>query len=376
MWIKHNRGLFKILLLLIVLLIGGIVVSGCARTGALPRGWSGGIVADGTLFLASMEGSLVAINIADGSRQQSEPLKVQAPSGGFGCTPAPTSVAIYGTPAVSADLVYIGGYNGKIYAYNPSSLQMNDDYPPEGNLEPIVGGLVVALDKVYFGGSDGKVYSLNTNPLEKGWDFQTGGKIWSTPVIDNGTLFIGSFDKKLYALNTTDGKKKWEFEAEGAIVSTPVVHDNMVYTGSFDRYLYAVDATTGNLRWKFQADNWFWTQPVIYNNTLYAGNLDGKIYILNAKSGEKLVEPIDLGSPIASTPVLVDDSVIVASEEGMIYILDTNNNQKSELKNLEEEIQAPLYANEGIVYIHSEKDIVYAINIRTGAIQEFVLGSK
>ncbi len=211
MWVKHNKILLgKILLLLVILLVGGLTASGCIG-GLQPIGWSGGVVADGTLFLGSIEGRLVAVSIADGARQWSEPLTASGSAGGFGCAASPAGVAIYGTPAVAGDLVYISGYNGKIYAFDSSSLQKRWVYPPEGNLQPIVSGPVVALGKVYFGGSDGKVYALKADTGVEAWEpFQTGGKIWSTPAIDDGTVYISSFDKKLYALNATTGKKKWE----------------------------------------------------------------------------------------------------------------------------------------------------------------------
>ena len=243
-------------------------------------------------------------------------------------------------------------------------------YPPEGNLQPIVGGVVAALGKVYFGGSDGKVYAWNADfatddPL---WSSPTGDKIWSTPVIDGETLYISSFDKKLYALNAATGEKKWEpFETGGAIASAPAVYNNTVYFGSFDRYLYAVDAGDGSLKWKseVEAGKWFWATPIIYNHTVYAPNLDGKIYVLDAESGRELIEAIDLGSPVSSVPVLVDGSIIVASEEGKIYAI--KDNQKRELKDLETKIDAPLCASNGVVYVHTQQpDTLYALNAQTG----------
>ena len=130
---------------------------------------------------------------------------VETTGGGFGCAPATVPVAIYGNPAVAGDLVYVGGYNGKIYAISASTRLSKDTYLDESNPQPIIGGPVVAGDRVYLGGSDGKVYALNAASLDKEWEFKTGGKIWSTPVIQGDTLYIGSFDKKLYALNASDG---------------------------------------------------------------------------------------------------------------------------------------------------------------------------
>jgi outer membrane protein assembly factor BamB len=61
--------------------------------------------------------------------------------------------------------------------------------------------------------------------------------------------------------------------------------------------------------------------------------------------------------------------VIVASEEGKVYSLDTTTNQKKLLKELEEKekIFAPLGADKGIVYIHTqEPETLYALNVETG----------
>ena len=372
MWIKHNKILLsKILLLLVILLVGGLIASGCMR-GSQPVGWSGGVVADGTLFLGSIEGKLVAVNITDGTSQWSEPLQASGSTGGFGCAAAPAGVAIYGTPAVAGDLAYITGYNGKIYAFDSVSLQKRWVYPPEGNLQSIVSGPVVALGKVYFGGSDGRVYALKADTGVEAWEpFQTGSKIWSTPVIDGETVYVSSFDKKLYALNATTGEKKWEtVEVGGALAATPLVYNNTVYFGSFDRYLYAVNATDGSLKWKseVEAGSWFWAKPIIYNNTVYAPSLDGKVYILDAENGHELIDAIDLGNPISSSPVLVDGSIIIASEEGRIYSLDTANNQVKPLADVREKVDAPLWASNGVVYVHTQvQETLYALNAQTGA---------
>lgn len=360
MGIKHNRRLLaKVSLLLVVLLIVGVTVSGCYGS-SQTVGWSGGIIADDTLFIASVDGKLIALNTSDGGRLWEVPLGT-------------SSVAVYGTPAVAGDLVFVGGYNGKVYAISSSVGAKRQVYPVDDNLEPIVSGVVVAGGRVYFGCSDGKVYALNAAELYKEWESPTGGKIWSTPVIDGETVYIGSFDKKLYALNAMDGSKKWEFETGGAIAATPLVYNNTVYFGSFDRYLYAVDATTGSLRWRseVEAGKWYWAKPVAYNNVIYAPNLDHKVYILDANTGREVTGAVDLGSPISSWPVVVDGKVIIASQEGEVYSLDTSNNQVSLLASVGdgEKIYAPLCASNEVIYIHtqnSKHDTLYVLNAQTG----------
>ncbi len=364
MWIKHNRRFWgKVLLLLVILVIGGVTVSGCYGR-SQPRGWSGAIIADDSLFVGSLDGRLVGLNKSDGSRLW----PVDSMLGTSG-------TAIYGAPAVEGDLVYVGGYNGKVYAVSSSTGALRWVYPREGSLEPIFGGVVASQGRVYFGSADGKVYALDATTGDRAWQpFETGDKIWSTPAIDGETIYIGSFDNKLYALDAIGGSKKWEFETGGAIVSTPLVYENTVYIGSFDRYLYAVDATDGSLRWRseVEADKWFWAKPVVYNNVIYAPCLDAKVYILDAKSGREVAGAVELESPISSSPVVVDGKVIIASQEGKVYSLDTSNHQLRLLSDVGddgEEIYAPLCASDGVVYIHaqsSKQDTLYALNVQTG----------
>ncbi|UCH43324.1 MAG: PQQ-like beta-propeller repeat protein [Dehalococcoidales bacterium] len=379
----------RLSLILLVLILGMMLLPGCFGLGNVPRGWSGAVATDDILFVFSMEGKLVADNITDGKRLwEVEMVETQSSGGLLGCAPASSAVAVYGSPAVSGNITYIGGYTGKVYALVFNRDEPRWVYPREGYLgASIVGGLVVHQDNVYLATSDGRVLALNAADGYREWVCdEINDKVWSTPVIESGTLFIGSFDKKLYAIDINDGSKKWEFETEGAIVATPLVHDGIVYFGSFDRHLYAVDVASGEQVWKFPASkedevipgHWFWSKPVIYNGVLYAGCLDGKVYVIDAISGQSTagVDYFDLGSSISSSPVVVGDMVIVASEEGIVYALDTGDYQKRQLANLEEKIQAPLAVAQGIVYVHTAKDVLHSIDPETGAVRSFTLNNE
>jgi outer membrane protein assembly factor BamB len=231
---------------------------------------------------------------------------------------------------------------------------------------------MVSQGKLYFGCSDGKVCALDAATGDKEWEFETGDKIWSTPAIDGGNLYIGSFDKKLYAIDAATGEKKWEFESGGAIAVTPVINNHTVYIGSFSRSFHALNDSNGKLLWQFPVNdevehkpgNWFWTKPVVYNNIIYAANLDGKVYILNTKSGEEAASCVDLKRRIISSPALVDSLIVIALDDGQLWTIDTDNNEKGLLIDLGEEIYAPLCAGEGVVYIHTQKGSLYEVDTR------------
>lgn len=376
----NKRWLFKRIFPLASLLLAGLVFVSCTP-GTVARGWSGGTISNNTIYIGSMSGKLLALRTSDGSQVWNAPLISQAPSGGgFGCAPAAAAaVPIYGSPAVSGDLTYVGGYDGVMYAYSANTGALRWVYPRQGTLgSPIVGGAVITQGTIYFGTGGGKAYSLDAATGDKRWESVLGGKIWSTPAVSGDTVFIGSFDGKLYALSTTDGSKKWEFTAKGAIATTPLVHDNKVYIGSFDRHLYAIDTTSGSETWRFPVDdgskdapkNWFWAEPVISGNILYAPNLDGKVYAINVQSGQMLAI-LNLGHPANATPVVTNGLLVIATEDGIVYAFDINSQQQKwvndELKTDGQKIYASLVTDGQVVFIHTTRGELRALNVQSGA---------
>jgi outer membrane protein assembly factor BamB len=61
---------------------------------------------------------------------------------------------------------------------------------------PAVGGGVV-----YIGSFDGNVYAIDAQSGQKEWAFQTGDIVHSSPAVVNGVVYVGSFDGNLYAFS-------------------------------------------------------------------------------------------------------------------------------------------------------------------------------
>ena len=354
----------------IVFILMLAIITGCAGT-TTPKGWSGVAISSGDLFVGSMDGRIIGLNATDRSRLWNDIPITTTTSGGAGCAPATTGLAIYSTPVVSNGLVYVAGYNGKIYAITVDRGTIRWTYPPETNLQPLIGGITIVDNRLYFASSSGRVYALAADTGDPLWGtpFQSGSKIWATPLIVGDTLYIGSFDKKMYAVDSSNGQTKWSFETEGAIISTPALQDNTLYFGSFDRFFYAIDAVSGTLKWKTPgtAGSWFWADPVFANGNIYAPNLDGKLYIFNAADGSEVVPPIDLESSVASSPVLVGNNLVVANQNGKVWAIDVTQSSKRLLHDFQKTINSSLSVEGDIVYIHVP-DEIDALNVSTGVI--------
>jgi eukaryotic-like serine/threonine-protein kinase len=387
---NHKLKIFLKRIVILVSVMVMIVLTGCFSSGSVKKGWSGGVLDGNTLYLGSKDGRLISVNVTDGSKKWDVPLETGTTTSGLGCSRVAIVAYIYGNPVVSDNKVYVGGYNGKIYSFIPGENQTDRTLEKirvgdkDITIGSIIGSIIADNGNLYFGSSDGNVYAVDGR-LQPIWEhpFVTKGKIWSTPTISKGTVYIGSFDNNLYALNASNGTSKWVFNAKGAFVATPIVDENTVYAGSFDRNIYAIDTNTGTLRWSFQGKHGFWATPIVNNGMIYAPCLDGKVYVLRTTDGYKVAE-IDLKAAISSSPVLVGETIIVSTETSKgsgtlkkgaaIWAIDIFKNQGREITRLTgEQVDAPLSTDGESVFVHTDKDLLYGININTGALRQFTL---
>ena len=366
--IKKSR-LSKILLSLL-LLSTILLLAGCAA--APTRGWSGPAVANNVLYVGTIGGEVIALDVSGDQPSQiwSETLESPGTGGFLACSARlSTPMSTYGTPAIGEDKVYVGGYDGYIYSFT-----VDDGYMRKFDTgSAIVGSPIVADETVFVGNSDGKFYalSLDLSPEPK-WVFKTGDKIWATPAVDNGVVYIGSSDHKLYAIDIESGREIWHFKTEGAILSTPLVVGGTVYVGSDDNNFYAIDAGTGEEKWAFAAGNWFWTEALFYNGEIWVGCLDHKVYAIDAQNPADFRVVLETEGRVRTPPLLIDNLnlILIGSEDGNVYALDPEEKSSQVLYSFEAPVLAPLYADQekDIIYVHAQNSshTLYAIEVETG----------
>ncbi|MFZ9596359.1 MAG: PQQ-binding-like beta-propeller repeat protein [Bdellovibrionia bacterium] len=180
-------------------------------------------------------------------------------------------------------------------------------------------------------------------------EFQIGGIIWGTPVIDESfNLYVGSSNKLFYSLSK-NGTPNWRFkisnDADSLIDSSAVLlpESRQVIVPGGDGTLYALNQDTGQLNWTFRAthdsssskkrtalgqvpgevvDSFEGHVQVGPDGTLYAGSDNGKLYALDAKGN--LLWKFQTGLMIWSSPAISARSEWMAfgSLDGKLYLLD------------------------------------------------------
>jgi len=155
-----------------------------------------------------------------------------------------------------------------------------------------------------------------------------------------------------------------------------VIDEDTIFLGSFDRHLYAVKIGSDLPMWKFPeekpAGNWFWASPIVNEGIVYTGCLDSKLYAIEAQTGEKLWE-FDAGNPIVSSPVLMDNLLIVTDESGTVYVFDLSTELGDEAMPLKTisigaAVRSSFCAQEGLVYIRGEDNQLYVMDIEKGEV--------
>lgn len=247
----------------------------------------------------------------------------------------------YATPAVSdAGRVFVASQltTGGFFSQRQSivwalDVETGDElWRFEGATGMYVEGGALGGDLFVIGNGDGNVYALNRESGSLQWTFETGHRVWATPLIVSDTVYVGSMDRNLYALDLNSGEVEWTFNGEGAFGAQPALSDGTLYIGAFDDIVYAIDAETGEERWRFPGDDWFWGSPAVHGGTVYAVDVKGRVHALDAQTGDELwhqflVTDQNRPVPVRAGLALNDDGsrLFVSAETGTLYALDTTD---------------------------------------------------
>ena len=237
------------------------------------------------------------------------------------------------------------------------------------------------------------------------WKFHTSGRIFSSPAIAAGTVYVGSTTPFLYAVDLESGTLKWKFQAGSRITSSPAVAGGVVYFESYDGNFYALD-TAGKLRWKFQTAgerrfagkhlhgsspatetmpdpfDFFLSSPVVVDEVVYFGSGDGNVYALDAVTGT-LKWKFQTGDVVHASPAISGGTLFIGSWDSYFYALDTaTGKEKWRFKTGEDHqiynqvgIQSSAAVVDGVVYFGCRDSNFYALDAATGT-KKWIFNNK
>jgi outer membrane protein assembly factor BamB len=328
-----------------------LLLVGCANV-ASPEGWSPPTLDEegGELLFVSMsDGKISALNAEDYSIVWEFP-----ESDDFACGTEAEEThdleGIYGAPAIGEDLVYIGAYNGDVYALTKEDGACQWSFSTD---DPIVGGLVLGDGRLFVPSTDGRLYLVNPETGEEIQRIDTG-EIWATPTFADGYIYVSTMDGEVWKLATDPTVPGWEgqFKVSAGLLTQPTLAEDLVLAGGIGGNLYGINAATGEESWSFGgARNWYWGRPFVDGDLIYASNLDGKVYAVNAATGEE-VWSFDTKGEIRSAPVISGDTLVVVNIAGEVFGLAPETGEPRWDTELEQTVHAdPLAVDNGTLIV-------------------------
>jgi FOG: WD40-like repeat len=214
----------------------------------------------------------------------------------------------------SRPLIFFGGGNGILYAFDGSITHTTDASGPQ------------ILQNVWQFDFDPdapktNVHKFNGNRREGPSNFYgmpvfKEGRIYAA---GGGDLWWGKIEAWLKCIDATpkelDASKRliWSYPLQKHVLSTPAVYHGMVFIADCGRKFHCVDAQDGKPFWTHDVEGEVWASPLVADGKVYLGTRSGAFYIFAAEKEKKLLSSMQLGAPISGTATAANGVLYVAT---------------------------------------------------------------
>jgi outer membrane protein assembly factor BamB len=239
------------------------------------------VVTDGMVLTGTGDGRLYAIAAETGD------VRWTAQTGG----------RLRSAPAVHQGVAYVGAGDGVVYGFSLADGSEVWRFVTAGHdldgaeygfdRTQIYSSPTIAGGTLYVGSRDASLYAVDLESRAIRWTFEDGTSwVMSSPTVSDGlVLSARSSSGMARALRVEDGTEVWSSETGGFVFSSPVVAGETVYLGSGSGTLHAFDRVSGAERWSYRTDGGIFGTPAIWDGRLYIGSDDGHLYAFEAGTG-------------------------------------------------------------------------------------------
>lgn len=230
----------------------------------------------------------------------------------------------------------------------------------------------VANGVVYIGGGDSHVYAFDAATGATRWTFDTHSYLLSSPTVSNGVVYVTVRNGHVYALDAATGATDWSFltSRSDLISQTPAVANGAVYFVTQGGVAYALDATSGSVLWQAAIGTYSpaVNAPAVANGVVYmvaGAPPQGEVVALDAATGT--VKWVALTAFYNMQGLALANGLVYASVvSGGVYAFDASTGALVWRARVAIGDSAPAVAN-GVVYVGAGTAYFYAFDAATGA---------
>ena len=280
------------------------------------------------------------------------------------------------------DRVYVGSAQGGFYAFDSDGRRFYR-YDPQSGVEA-----APAVDPrdgdVFLVSEDGIVHALSWRTGEVRWKETSGGPVRRAPSLTEDAVYVVTENDRVVALSRDDGEVLWSYDREVDVEYAIAGHagvllsDGKLLTGFTDGAVVALDAADGSLLWErptsldyeddeseairfFDVD----TTPVLVGDTVYVASFSTGIYALDANNGS-----VRWRLPRKGVTGLADGGalLIVSSADEGVYALDRERREEVWRRPVDRGAPGlPRVTPLGLVLVGESRGALIALDLRSGA---------
>lgn len=257
------------------------------------------------------------------------------------------------------------GENGTIYKFARSQgnlkliAQLRFRENSQGKAAGMESSMAVCRNYGFIGDNRGNILCINLDTMKPVWHYDnhddTDGSIIVEEIDGVPYLYTCSEMEKqgesgfayFVKLNGLTGEKIWETKFpckmahagtkhfDGGMYSTPLMGhgdcEDLIFTNicdnspAFHGFTVALRKDNGEVVWQHNLQRYAWSSPAGFYNEedklfLFVADCYGNVYLLDGRSGERIFTT-KVGNNFESSPVVVDDCLVMGSRGSMIYKL-------------------------------------------------------
>ncbi len=275
-----------------------------------------------------------------------------------------TNDEIRGAASFASGAIYVGSYDGHLYAIDEASGAVRWRYRTRGG---VVSKPLIADDLVIVGSEDHSIYAVARQMGRLAWSYRTNQPVRSSASGDARGCGIGSDDGFVYRLNRSTGGLLWRFRTWGPVRSSPVEMGGSIVVGSDDGSIYCLDRNTGQVKWRTEIGAAVLSSAAVTRNAVVIGAADGAIRALHPQTGV-LLWKATTGRAVIATPLIIKHRVYVGSADGSLYALDLAHGGIAWQAPLSRQITASASIDGDQVIVGGTDGVLFGISIEDGEV--------
>lgn len=239
------------------------------------------VAESGRVYAASTDENLYVIDAATGEELQRSSIG-----------------AVWATPLLLDGTLYVGTMEGELLALDMETLESAWDLTFK-----IGAGLLTdpraVNGSIIVGGLGGKLYAVNAETGEEQWAFGGASNwFWGPAAVDEegGMVYASNMDSNIYALDAETGESAWEFDGEALFRAGAVLAGDTVVAVDDDGFVWGLDSATGELAWNAATEldeSTFATPLVLDENAVLIVARNGDVYTIDVETGRPTPQGIN-----------------------------------------------------------------------------------